>query len=165
MEHNNRKTPEEIDNELSVGNFAKQQAITLGLVFGGVIAGFAAGAAVAKAGAGKFLDKIKIFKNASQDEKDIVVKIAGATMGAMIGGLASNFEHWKKVERERKGVEEINKDVAAIMEKRVEFEDSLGKQSAHIKNLIAEYEKNAGGNMVDKVAAERNSVSQQARGA
>ena len=56
----------------------------------------------------------------------------------LIGSIASNYGHWKKVERERKGVEEINKDVAAVMENRTKFEETLDTQAEYIKRLVAE---------------------------
>ncbi len=170
MNENIGKTPEEIEKELSVGNFAKQQATTLGLTFGGAGLGYLAGMGAAAAGAGKLLGKMKSFSGANIESNNKIVKLAAGFIGLVVGSIASNYGHWKKVERERKGVEEINKDVAAVMEKRVQFEDTIDKQSEHIKRLIADHEKSFHGNnrsMGDKILAERTHAenSEQVRGA
>lgn len=138
MSENIGKTPEEIEKELSVGNFAKQQATTLGLTFGGAGLGYLAGMGAVKAGAGKLLNNIKLFAGHPIESNNHVVKIASGVAGLLIGSIASNYGHWKKVERERKGVEEINKDVAAVMENRTKFEETLDTQAEYIKRLVAE---------------------------
>jgi hypothetical protein len=153
MENNNRKTLDDIEKELSVGNFAKQEARTLGLTFGGAGAGYLAGLGAVKAGLGKLI------VNKYGEQTPLIIKTGGAMIGLIIGSIASQYEHWKKVERERKGVEEINKDVAMVMEKRAQFEDTLDKQSAIIKNIIAERGNPAKSTMEEKIAAERRQAA------
>lgn len=133
MENNNKKTPEEIEKELSVGNFAADQAKTMGLTFGGAGAGYLAGMGLAQT---KVADSIT--KKIPSINSVGGVKGAAAFVGLIIGSIASGYSHWKKVERERKGVEEINKDVASVMEKRAQFEETLDKQSEFVKKLVAE---------------------------
>lgn len=164
MENNNRKTPDDIEKELSVGNFAKQQARTIGLTFGGGAAGLLAGVGAVKAGLAKVLDSNleKILGNKyylGVENAGFAIKTAAAAIGVLVGTLASQYEHWKKVERERKGVEEINKDIALVMDKRAQFEDTLDKQSVIIKNIIAERENSAKPTMEEKITAGRSQAA------
>ncbi len=142
------KTPDEIEKELSVGNFTKQQARTLGFQFGGMAAGGAAGWGLAKTGLATSMAKNNIVK-AMGGAKSVLV-IGGTIVGSIIGGVASLYEHWVKVEREQLNVQEINKDVAKLMEKRTQFEDTLDKQSAVIKDML----ERTGGN-AEKILARR----------
>lgn len=154
MNENIGKTPEEIEKELSVGNFAKQQATTLGLTFGGAGLGYLAGSGIAKTKladwigekSARIFNSKALLETASKEEIAAAGKKLGKPaaqwgmgfIGLMIGSIASQYGHWKKVERERKGVEEINKDVAHIMENRTKFEETLDTQAEYIKRLVAE---------------------------
>ena len=140
-----KKTPQDIENELSVGNFAAQQARTIGFQVGGLVAGLGAGFLANKAGLGKVAGKKALGwfgKTASGEIKQVekfgkwLVTATSAVVGMTVGGIASLYEHWVKVERERLSVQEINKDVESLMEKRVQFEDTLDKQHDVVKAML-----------------------------
>lgn len=152
-----RKSPQDIESELSVGNFAVQQGRTLGFQLGGLAAGLGLGYLANRMGAARAVGNkvIKWFgsKGAAEAEAAIahdprgverigswVVSGAGAVIGMTVGGIASLYEHWVKVERERLSVQEINKDVANLMEKRVQFEDTLDKQHDIVKAMLKRQE-------------------------
>lgn len=145
------KSQEEIEKELSVGNFAGTQAKTIGFQIGGIALGLGAAFAANRLKLGKWVGgKIAKGKNGSQLDAETaeaatglgnqIVYGAGALAGMITGGLASMYEHWVKVERERLNIQEANKDIAAIMEKRVEFENTLGKQHEVIQGMLKKQE-------------------------
>ncbi len=157
MADNESKTPEDIEKELSVGKFAGQQARTLGFQLGGVAVGWLAGMGLAKTGfkntvgkwmatylnAGKAVTPELLAKN-TEFARKTGIPAAGAVIGSMIGGIASMYEHWVKVEREQLSVQEINKDVAGLMEKRIQFEDTLAKQEALVDDMLTKQKSFAG---------------------
>lgn len=118
-----------IEKQLSVGRFASQQATALGLQVGGAAIGYFIGKGVGKAGIGKEISEGGRSYNISG--------IVGAVVGYVIGGIASGFRHWRKVEGERLAVGEINKDVATIMESRAKFEDTLTAQGEMVNEMRA----------------------------
>ncbi len=151
------KTPEQIEQELNAQNFAKDQAKTLGFTFGGAGVGYFLGRNLADTKfsewfADNVLDSSKLMKNvdtiARQEGKLISAKTytiwGSAWLGLIIGSTFAGYEHWKRVRRQQFGVDEINNDVANIMESRVQFEETLGKQSELIKKIIAEKEARMG---------------------
>jgi len=168
----------DIEKELSVGNFAAVQARTLGFQLAGIVLGAAAGFGLAKTGlknkVGKWANDLGIKMGLkaplklTPEEETKAIERAGATaitfistaVGSVLGGIASMYEHWVKVERERLGVQEINKDVASIMEKRVQFEETIDKQHGIVKDLLAKQEALAGKSMSEKVRSrQETSVS------
>lgn len=114
------KPPSDIEKELSVGNFAKQQARTIGFQIGGAAIGGGLGYAANRALGGA---------------RNLWVG-GGVGLGMVMGGIASMYERWVKVERERISVQEINKDVAALMEKRAVFEERLEQQHDMVRGTL-----------------------------
>ncbi len=145
------KTPEQIEQELSVTNFTKQQVRTLTFEFGGMALGAAAGYGAAKAGLGKSWGKNAVVQ-ALGGAKSVLV-LGGTVVGSMIGGIASLYEHWVKVEREQLNVQEINKDVSKLMQKRTEFENTLDKQQEIIDAMLEKHK--AGTSKAGIVTAQR----------
>ncbi|MBY0406260.1 MAG: hypothetical protein K2Q01_01090 [Rickettsiales bacterium] len=152
------KTPDEIEKELSVENFTRQQARTLGFQFGGMALGGLAGFGLFKAGVGKSLEKYTMVRALGGVKGSLIA--AGTLVGSVIGGVASLYEHWVKVEREQLSVQEINKDVAHIMEKRVQFEDTLDKQHALIQQML-EKQNAQGGKAADRITSRREAAAQE----
>ena len=143
-----------IEKQLSVGNFAMQQARTIGLLVGGTLVGGAAFFGLAKTGLGAKLGKWlarsdlegltgekleKAIKSATIGGTHAMAG-AGALGGLLVGGAASQYEHWAKVERERLGVQEINKDVADIMASRAKLEDTIEKQHSVVESLLKQHQ-------------------------
>lgn len=159
------KGPDEIEKELSVGNFAKQQARTLGFTVGGAVVGYFGGKQLAKTG---FTQKVAGWiagKGASEAEVAAKTGLAKqavtwgtAAVGYVAGQIAAYYEHWVKGERERLSVQEINKDVANIMEKRVQFEDTLDKQHKIVTEMLAKQE-TVPSSMQEKVLAKREQAA------
>ena len=149
------KTPQQIEEELSVTNFTLQQARTIGFQAGGMAIGAAAGYGLSKAGVGKKWNTNDIVK-ALGGAKGVLIT-AGTLVGSAIGGIASLYEHWVKVEREQLNVQEINKDVAKIMEKRVQFENTLDKQQAMIDAMLEKH--NAANPKAEKIASQREQAA------
>lgn len=161
MSDTSKKSPEQIEKELSVGNFAMQQARTIGFTVGGTLAGLGLAWGANKTQLVSWLTKkmpsiIKPFSKKTAEKLaeeltdpkqaaeigDLAKKASyglGAIGGLFTGTTASMYEHWAKVEREQLSVKEINKDVASIMEKRVQFEDTLDKQHAAIKSILEKH--------------------------
>lgn len=136
-EERTRKSPEDIEKELSVGKFAAQEATTLGITLGGTAAGAAAGYGLDKANALNKVTRFKIVERIIENGAGKKVLIGGgAAIGLVLGSIASMFGHWKKVERERLSVQEINQDVASLMDKRVKFEETLDAQHGIIKDML-----------------------------
>ncbi len=133
-----------IEEQLSVSRFTMQQARTLGFQLGGIVLGWFAGKSLRNSGASKtvgkwFQSNLQGAENASAEALgNYVIPWVGAAIGSTIGGIASLYEHWVKVERERLSVQEINKDVASVMASRVQFEDTLNQQHEIVKSLLAE---------------------------
>lgn len=155
------RTPEEIEKELSVGNFAAQQARTMGFQLGGIAAGLGVGLLANRMGAGKWLGSRLESAAARRGMTQAVEQVAGeavdpagrfqklgnyivggtgAAVGMIGGGIASLYEHWVKVERERLNIQEANRDIASIMEKRVEYEDTLKSQHALVQSMLKKHE-------------------------
>lgn len=139
-------SPEErlanIEKQLGVGRFAAQQAISLGLQFGGAILGYFAGKGLGKAGIGQ--------KEIFEGDKSLnISSAAGAIIGLVVGGTAAGFRGWKKMEGERLAVQEINKDVATIMESRAGFEETLRTQG----EVVSEMRERVMGPVGNKTAA------------
>jgi hypothetical protein len=170
-------TNEDIEKELTVGNFAAVQARTVGFQLAGVALGFAAGWGLAKTGLKNTIAKWiansnsrykagtmhaeemgEVLSTATDVAGKWVLPWGGAIIGSTLGGIASMYEHWIKVERERLSVQEINKDVASLMEKRVEFEDTIDKQHAIVKTMLARQE-SAPTSMADKILAEKEKAN------
>jgi len=164
---------DDIDKQLTVGNFAKQEAVTLGLVFGGLGIGYWLGGLAVKAG---FADIFRNKKATEQTEKalefgakklgtsftpETAVKLVAAFFGMNVGGTAAYYKRWVKNERERYNVQEINQDVSHIMQSRVQFEETLDKQGEFIKQLIEEKEKSLGAK--DRLFAERKNSANSER--
>jgi|GEM_PF-3510679 len=142
-----KRDSDDIEKQLSVGRFAAQEAKTMGFTFGGAILGGLAGLGLGKAGLARFLPQ-QVGAAGNR-----VIAGAGAVIGLMVGSVASMYEHWAKVERERLSVKEINKDVASIMEKRVQFENTLEQQQAIIDGMLKQQE--VPGPMTSKELARR----------
>lgn len=154
MAERNTKTPEQIEEELNAGNFVKDQLITTGLVLGGGAAGYAVGAGVAKTSltekiADKFFGNNELIEEVGKDTKEVlhnlkyskgIVQGVSIAIGLLVGSMAAQYGHWKKVRRQQFGVEEINKDVANIVDSRVKFEETLDTQAEFIKRLVVERE-------------------------
>lgn len=176
---NKPRTQEEIEKELSVGNFAGQQARTMGFQLGGLAAGLGLGFLANRMGAGKWVGKKiggvatreaehlgeqlggiveRIAENTGRAEKlgKYIVNVTGAVVGMIGGGMASLYEHWVKVERERLNIQEANRDIASIMEKRVEFEDTLKSQHELVKTMLKKHEElEKSGSFASKEATRR----------
>lgn len=173
MADNAPKKPEDIEKELSVGNFAGQQAITLGLTIGGLVVGVAAALGAARLGLANGIKNSKWLSNAVQENPELLAKAkgmvtptiaaVGAFVGLFTGSTASMYGHWRKVEGEHLAVKEINKDVANLMEKRVQFEETLDKQSQIVQKILKEHEAKAGASQADQQLARRDTPGDIAR--
>ena len=181
-EPNKIKNQEDIEKELSVSNFAMQQARTMGFQFGGIAVGLIAGLALAKTSlkgtvgrwwAKSFAEKAKgatpeqiaqVIEHSEETARKWIIPGVSVFIGSTIGGVASLYEHWVKTERERLSVQEINKDVANLMEKRVEFEDTLEKQHTIVSSMLEKYQSTAGQPKTEQLLAERENPAEHARG-
>jgi len=152
MADQNNKTPEDIEKELSVGKFAEQQGRAMGIQFGSAALGYVAGSAVAGTKLAKGAGNWNWAKGFGGGKKAIA--LIGGFLGFMVGGLYSGYQHWVKGERERLSVQEINKDVADLMGKRVQFEDTLDSQHTIVKEMLKKYDA-TGQSLGDKVLAAR----------
>lgn len=159
-EQGSTKTPEQIEAELSVTNFTKQQARTMGFQFGGMALGAGAGWLAARAGVGKKWNNHQLVQ-AVGGAKSVLIA-SGTLVGSMLGGIASLYEHWVKVEREHLNVQEINKDVAKLMEKRTQFEDTLDKQQAVIDAMLEKHK--AQNSQAGRVTSRREESAERIRG-
>ena len=158
-----------VEDELTVGRFAGQQARTMGLIIGGTLAGYLLGKQLIKTSLpNKVMDLIQKhwFKEATTAEKEAigknVVEYGTMAVGYAAGQVGSLYEHWSKVERERLGVDEVNKNVSAMMAKRVQFEETMDRQHEIIQKLIKERKPAEEGqylqNVLDKKTSKGNSL-------
>ena len=152
-DQNNHKTPEDIEKELSVGSFTLQQGRAIGIQAAGAALGYAAGHAAA--GAVKNTANWKWAQAFGGGKKAIA--LIGAVLGSMVGSIAALYEHWVKEERERLSVQEINKDVADLMGKRAQFEDTLDSQHKIVKEMLKKYDATEQ-SLGDKVLAARENT-------
>ncbi len=142
-----------IEDKLSVKSFAWSQASQMLLQIGGGVVGFFAGKGISNIGTlaertGKWVKSMPYLEKMLEDSTNKEagkhgITAIGTLVGLTIGGVASLYRHWRRGESERLAVEEINKDMASLMSKRVETENMLQKQGAEVEKLLHEAQKHA----------------------
>ncbi len=93
--------------------------------------------------------------------KTIFISV-GVFIGTFIAGLFNTYGHWKNSESEKLAVNEINQDVANLVTERSKFADTLNRQEALIKDLVAKHGQEK--SFSERAAAPSEASADMARG-
>jgi hypothetical protein len=134
-----------IREETSFGKYAGQQFLQYATLAVGAVAGFFAFKGLKSVGAMKPIENAiqKRVKQPQLAEEAVkkarkIADYVGAGVGALLGRIINAYGNWKKVESENLAVQEVNSDVANLMQERGKFADTLTRQEGFIRDLIAQ---------------------------
>ena len=156
-----------IEEQTSVGRYTMKQVKQEGVLILGAVAGYFAARGllknnkVAEWAEGKVASimpapaKHSIWQN-TKELSQRVFGFVGIMAGTMVSGIINTYEHWKNLESEKLAVAEINKDVGNLVGERAKFADTLNRQEAIIKELVAKGQDK--GNFADRSATVATSV-------
>ena len=161
---NNSKTIEErnkhTEEQTSVGSYVLKQIRTMAILLAGAAVGYFSFGALKNTKFAKWLvDTVSSNKGENKIDFSLdtikeKMSVIGAIVGSMTASMFCTYEHWRDLKKEKLAVEEINIDVANMMQQRNAMASTINHQEAVIKEIIAErqHHKSVG----DRVSEQRS---------
>jgi hypothetical protein len=146
-----------IESKTTFGRYVTDQSKKLIISIAGAVGGFYGFKALENTAFGERMFKMFTKTGSDLNQEGAIPKsfpLIGAIAGFIVSGFFNTYDSWRKREVESRAVDEINNDVARMMDERNQFAETLNRQETVIKGIIEDRQVNAGKPHQDKAVSQ-----------